>query len=124
MGRRRPPLDSELVVTTEPHRPNWSQRLPERGPGDLGSVEGDDGPVFAFYMTAVRVEVDPRTEEVIEVIVDEGTMEHPTMVARRDGSAIVGVERDRVGAILSRAEWPTWDYGTARHGPTAERTDR
>lgn len=82
-------------MPTEPQSPNWSRRLPDRGPGGLGPIEDDDAPVFAFYMTAVRVEVDPRTEEVIEVIVDEGTMEQPTMVARLDGSAIGGVDRDR-----------------------------
>lgn len=106
-------------MTAEAQSPNWGRRLPERSPGDLGPMDEGDGPVFAFYMTAVRVEVDPRTDEVIEVIVDERTMEQPTMVARLDGSAIVGADRDRVNAILSRSEWPTWDYGSARHGPTA-----
>lgn len=110
-------------MTAEPQHPNWSHRLPDRGPGELGSIEDDGGPVFAFYMTAVRVEVDPRTEEVIEVIVDVGTMEHP-MVARRGGSAIVGVDLDRVSAVLSRAEWPTWDYGTVRHGPVVDGTEQ
>ncbi len=110
-------------MPTEQERPNWSRRLPERGPGDLGPISEEEGPVFAFYMTAVRVEVDPRTEEVIEVIVDEGTMEQPTMVSLADGSPVVGADRDRVSAILSRSEWPTWDYGTARHGPAHGRTD-
>lgn len=58
-------------MTAEPQDPNWSHRLPDRGPGELGPIEEDGGPVFAFYMTTVRVEVDPRSEEVIEVIVDE-----------------------------------------------------
>lgn len=106
-------------MTTEPQGPNWSHRLPERGPVDLGPIEDEDASVFAFYMTTIRVEVDPRTEEVIEVIVDQRTMEQPTMVARLDGSAIVGEDRNRVNAVLSRSEWPTWDYGLARHGPTA-----
>lgn len=109
-------------MTSEPQEPNWSHRLPDRGPGKPGPIEDEDAPVFAFYMTAVRVEVDPRTEEVIEVIVDEGTMEQPTMVARMDGSVISGADRDRVNAILSRSEWPTWDYGTARRGPVPDRT--
>lgn len=107
-------------MAAEEQSPNWVRHLPERGPGDLGPMEDSDGPVFAFYMTAVRVEVDPRTEEVIEVIVDERTMERPTMVAHLDGSVISGADRDRVTAILSRAEWPTWDYGTARHGPVSD----
>lgn len=110
-------------MTTDPRHPNWSRRLPEHGPGDLGPVEDGDGSVFAFYMAAIRVEVDPRTEEVIEVIVDEGTMAQPTMIARLDGSVINGADRDRVNAILSRAEWPTWDYGTT-HGPVTDGTRR
>jgi len=111
-------------MPTRPQRPNWSYRLPERGPGDLGPIEDEAGSVFAVYMTAVRVEVDPQTEEVIEVIVDEGTMAQPSMVTRLDGSIISGADRDRVNAILSRAEWPTWDYGTARRGPVADGTER
>lgn len=107
------------MVPTGADRPNWSQTLPERGPGDLGAVSDDAGPVYAFYMATIRVEVDPRSEEVTEVLVDEGTMEHPTMIARDDGSSLTGLDRDRVAVILSRAEWPTWDYGSARHGPTA-----
>ena len=107
-------------MTSEPQGPNWSRHLPVQGPGDLGPVQDEDAPVFAFYMTTVRVEVDPRSEEVIEVIVDEGPMGQPTMVTRLDGSIISGADRDRVNAILSRAEWPTWDYGTARHGPVVD----
>lgn len=111
-------------MTTNSQDPNWSRRLPGRGPGDLEPVANQDAPVFAFYMTAVRVEVDPLTEEVIEVIVDEGTMERPTMVSRLDGSVVSGSDRDRLTAILSRAEWPTWDYGTARYGPVSDGSAR
>jgi len=39
------------------------------------------------------------------------------MVARADGTPIVGPERDRVNAILSRSEWPTWDYGPVKPDP-------
>lgn len=122
-GRRVGPRGLECTVTTEPERPNWSRHLPVRGPGDLGPIEGEEAPVFAFDMTAVRVEVDPRTEEVIEVIVDEGTMERPMMVARPDGSVISGADRNRVNVILSRAERPTWDFGTTRHGPALDGAD-
>ncbi|NLD78480.1 MAG: hypothetical protein GX643_17650 [Acidimicrobiales bacterium] len=80
--------------------------------------------MFAFYMSVVRVEVDPRAEEVIEVIVGEGTMAQPAMVARLDGSVISGADRDRVAGIHSRAEWPTWDHGTARYGPVVDGPER
>lgn len=100
-------------------RPNWSERLPERGPGDVSPIADDEEPVYAFYLATIRVEVDSRSQEVIEVIVDEGTMEQPTFIARSDGRPIIGADRDRIGSILSRAEWPTWDYGSAKHGPTA-----
>ena len=106
------------MTASNPERPNWSRRLPERGPGALGPMPEGGGPVFALYLAAVRVEVDPDTEEVIEVIVDEATMEEPAMVARYDGSTVAGADRDRVRAVLARSEWPSWDYGTARHGPT------
>lgn len=111
-------------MTAEPQDPNWSHRLPDRGPGELGPIGDDGGPVFAFYMTAVRVEVDPRSEEVIEVIVDEGPMGQPTMVTRLDGSIISGADRDRVSAVFSRAEWPTGDYGTVGHGPVVDGTEQ
>lgn len=111
-------------MTSEPQEPNWSHRLPDRGPGKPGPIEDEDAPVFAFYMTTIRAEVDPRTEEVIEVIVDEGLMGQPTLVTRLDGSIISGADRDRVDAILSRAEWPTWDYGTTRYGPAVDGTER
>lgn len=102
----------------EPERPNWSRHLPERGPGHLGPMSEGGGPVFAFYMTAIRVEVDPDTEEVVEVIVDESTMEEPAMVTRSDGRTLTASDRGRVRAVLARSEWPSWDYGTVRHGPT------
>lgn len=55
---------------------------------------------------------------MIEVIVDESTMEELAMVTRTDGSALTGADRDRVRTVVARSEWPSWDYGTVRHGPT------
>ena len=98
--------------------PNWSARMPEHGPGRRSPVSGDDRPIFAFYMATIRVEIDPHDEAVTDVLVDEGTMMHPTLIAGADGTMVTGTERDRAEVILSTAEWPSWDYGSARHGPT------
>ena len=104
--------------------PNWSARMPEHGPGQRGFMPGDDRPLYAFYMATIRVEIDPHDEAVTDVLVDEGTMMHPTLIARADGTTVSGAERDRAEAILSRAEWPSWDYGSARHGPTGPDGER
>lgn len=109
------------MPTTEPP-PNWSTGLPDNGPPDATIPLDTDGPVYAFFMTTVRVEVDPRTEEIIEVLVDEGTMRQPTLVLRADGGAVTERERDRVAWISSRSEWPSWDYGQVRHGPDGRRS--
>ena len=104
---------SEVMV----QEPNWSARMPEHGPGPRSSVPGDDRPLYAFCMATIRVEIDPRDEAMTEVLVEEGTMMHPALIARADGTSVTGTERDRAEAILSTAEWPSWDYGLARHGP-------
>jgi hypothetical protein len=61
---------------------------------------------------------------VIDVLVDEGTMSHPTLIARVDGTTVTGTDRERAEAILSTAEWPSWDYGSAQHGPASAASDR
>ena len=55
---------------TEP-QPNWSGGLPDHGPPDPTIPLDSDGPVYAFFVTTVRVEVDARSEDVTEVLVDE-----------------------------------------------------
>lgn len=100
-------------------RPNWSERMPEHGPGQHRETFGGDEPIYAFYLATIRVEIDPREEAVTDVLVDEGTMSHPALIAQADGTAVTGADRDRVEAILSTAEWPSWDYGSARYGPTS-----
>lgn len=91
--------------------------LPDHGPPDPTIPLDTDGPVYAFFMTTIRVELDPRSEGVTEVLVDEGTMRQPTLVLRADGGPVTEHERDRAAWITSTAEWPSWDYGTVRHGP-------
>ncbi len=108
------------MSTLEP-QPSWSAGLPDHGPPDPTIPLDADGPVYAFFMTTVRVEVDARSEEVTEVLVDEGTMRQPTLVLRADGGAVTERERDRVAWITSRSEWPSWDYGSVRHGPDGRR---
>ncbi len=98
--------------------------MPEHGPGHRSSASGDDRPLYAFYMATIRVEIDPHYEAVTDVLVDEGTMMHPTLIARVDGTTVTGTERDLAEAILSRAEWPSWDYGSARHGPSGRDGER
>jgi hypothetical protein len=93
--------------------------MPDRAPGDPGAWSGGDQPLFAFYMATIRVEIDPRDGAVTDVLVDEGTMAHPTLVARADGTTVTGIERVRAEAVLSSAEWPSWDYGSARFGPAS-----
>lgn len=97
--------------------PNWSTRMPEQSPGHRSFASGDDRPLYAFYIATIRVEIDPHDDTVAEVLVDEGTMMHPTLIERVDGTTVTGTERNRAEAILSTAEWPSWDYGSARHGP-------
>ena len=106
--------------------PNWSARMPEHGPGHRSSASDGDRPLYAFYMATIRVEIDPLDGSVTDVLVDEGTMMHPTLIARADGTTVTGGERDRAEAIriLSTAEWPSWDYGSARHGPTSPDSER
>lgn len=80
-----------------------------------------DGPMYAYFATTIRVEVDPFTEEVVEVVVDESLMRQPTQVLGVDGGPVTEAVRDQVASITSVAEWPTWDYGSvhAADGPTA-----
>ncbi len=98
-------------------RPNWSERMPDHGPGQHHEALAGDEPLYAFYFATIRVEIDPREQAVTDVLVDEGTMADPVLIARADGTAVAGAERRRVEAILS-TEWPSWDYGSARYGPT------
>jgi hypothetical protein len=91
--------------------------MPDHGPGQHREAFGGDEPLYAFYFATIRVQIDPREEAVTDVLVDEGTMASPVLVARADGIAVIGAERGRVEAILSTSEWPSWDYGSARHGP-------
>lgn len=107
-------------MSSSEQRPKWSGGLPDRGPGGpVESADGMPGPMYAFYMPTIRVEIDPVDQTVTEVLVDEGTMERPTLIVRDDGQPIADAFRSQAGEILSRAEWPTWDYGFARYGPTA-----
>lgn len=95
-------------------QPSWSADLPRGGPGPPGTPVDGDGPMYAFFMTTIRVEVDPRTEEVTEVLVDEDSMQQPTLVLRTSGGAVTPDEHQRVAWITSRSEWPSWDYGSVR----------
>jgi hypothetical protein len=101
-------------MATGDARPDGSAGLPEQGPPDPGTPLDVDGPLYAFFMTTIRVEVDPGAEEVAEVLVDEGTMRHPTLIVRADGGPVTEPERERVAWITSRSEWPSWDYGSVR----------
>lgn len=77
------------------------------------------GPVYAFFMATIRVEIDPLEEAVTEVVVDEASMEQPTLVVGPEGEPVSDARRDHAATIVSRAEWPSWDYGSARFGPGA-----
>ncbi|MGI8937657.1 MAG: hypothetical protein ACR2JF_05470 [Iamia sp.] len=68
-------------------------------------------------MASIRVEIDPLDEAVTEVLVDEASMEQPTLIVGAEGQPAADGRRDHAAAILSRAEWPSWDYGSARFGP-------
>jgi hypothetical protein len=76
-------------------------------------------PIYAFYMTTIRVEIDLDEGAVTEVVVDEGSMEVPTLVVDRDGRAIAAETLATVRRIADTTEWPSWDYGSARFGPAA-----
>lgn len=64
-------------MPTRDDRPNWSEQLPERGPEDLGPESDEEGPLCAFYMATVRVEVDPRSQEVSRVPVVDRKRSNP-----------------------------------------------
>jgi hypothetical protein len=74
-------------------------------------------PIYAFYMTTIRVEVDLDEGSVTEVVVDEASMDVPTLVVDRDGRAIAAETVAAARFIADTAEWPSWDYGSARFGP-------
>ena len=82
---------------------------------------GPDGtmPIYAFFMTTIRVEIDLDQGAVTEVVVDEGSMEVPTLVVDRDGRPIAAETLVAVRRIADTAEWPSWDYGSARQGLAA-----
>ncbi len=83
----------------------------------------EDGSLYAYFSTTIRVEVDPHTEEVVEVLIDEDLMRQPTMVLGLDGGPVPEAVRDHVASITSVAEWPSWDYGSVHtaDGPAAAR---
>ncbi len=65
--------------------------------------------------------MDARSEEVTEVLVDDGPMRQPTLVLRADGGAVTERERDRVAWITPCSERPRGDDGSVRHGPDVRR---
>ena len=94
--------------------PNWSGGLPEGGPPDPTVPMPGVGQAYAFFMTTIRVQVDARSEEVTEVVVDEGLMRQPMLVLGPAGEVVPSEVYDRVVAITASAEWPSWDYGSVR----------
>jgi len=76
-------------------------------------------PIYAFSMTTIRVEIDLDEGSVTGVVVDEGSMEVPTLVVDVDGRPIAAETVSAVRRIADTAEWPSWDYGSARQGPAA-----
>lgn len=76
-------------------------------------------PIYACYMTTIRVEIDLAEGSVAEVVVDDGSMEVPTLVVDRDGRPITSEMLATVRWIADTSEWPSWDYGSARQGPAA-----
>lgn len=90
---------------------------------DRGMVNSRDTneamPIYAFYTTTIRVEIDLDKGLVTEVVVDEASMEVPMLVVDRDGRPIAAETATAARWIADTAEWPSWDYGSARFGPAA-----
>lgn len=90
---------------------------------DRGMVTGRDTdaaePIYAFYSTTIRVEIDLDEGSVTEVVVDEASMAVPLLVVDRDGRSIAAESVAAARRIADTAEWPSWDYGSARFGPAA-----
>ena len=74
-------------------------------------------PIYAFFMTTIRVEIDLAEQSVTEVVVDEGTMEVPTLIVDSDGFPVTAETKAAARWIADPAEWPSWDYGSARQPP-------
>lgn len=74
-------------------------------------------PIYAFYSTTIRVEIDLDEGSVTEVVVDEASMDVPLLVVDGDGGPIAAETVAAAQWIADTSEWPSWDYGSARFGP-------
>jgi hypothetical protein len=87
------------------------EELEEAGALGSGEAREDSVTVCPGSRADIWVEVDMDDEDVVNVVVDDGTMATPVDVVVDGGAATPAEERQRAERIAESRDWPSWDFG-------------